>query len=354
MSASKFSPTFAGVLLCLTVSITQCCVAQEWTKDPTTWWPDPSTGLMWSGQIHSGPSTYPKLAVPSRSMYWMGLNWPQASDYCDSLALGGTSGWRLPTLDEVEGAVEIIKVNPGPVCPSADVAIHGGCRDQDLAPGAKYSGLALRGQINLFDQSMTIWTATPSQTNSQSAWTVGLTPIPNSFSSLVEVTKASLSQTDSKSSWESELKSVQWTPLSVAQKTEVYMGVVCVRHMEPDLLQTAKAASVNHPVPDIQTLQNFISLNRARLAYQAGDYQESIAQAQIAISLKADPATATWGIGISYGRLGQWDQAIANLQSALAINKNFTDATTALKWAKDGLKAAKKGKLPKEPNPMWN
>ena len=86
--------------------------------------------------------------------------------------------------------------------------------------------------------------------------------------------------------------------------------------MEPDLLQAAKAAAVNHPVPDLQTLQTFIPLNKARLAYQAGNYQESINQAQIAVGLKADPATAYWGIGISYGRLGQWDQAISNIQSA--------------------------------------
>ncbi len=132
------------------------------------------------------------------------------------------------------------------------------------------------------------------------------------------------------------------------------MGVVCVRPMDPNLLQTAKAAAVDHPVPDLQTLQTFIPLNKARLAYQAGNYQQSIAQAQLALSLKADPATDYWGIGISYGRLGQWDQAIANLQSALAIDKNFAAAETALKWAKDGQKAAKKGKLPKEPNPTWN
>jgi tetratricopeptide (TPR) repeat protein len=107
-------------------------------------------------------------------------------------------------------------------------------------------------------------------------------------------------------------------------------------------------------VPDVQTLQTFIPLNKARLAYRTGNYQDSITQAQIAISLKADPASANWGIGISYGRLGQWDQAIAHLQSALAIDKNSGAAVTALKWAKAGQKAAKKGKLPKEPSPTWN
>jgi hypothetical protein len=353
MSASKLSLTLARALVFLIASVTPCCLAQEWTKDPTTWWPDPSTGLMWSGQIHSGPSTYPKLAVPSRSMYWMGLSWPQASDYCGSLNDGGTSGWRLPTLNEVEGAVEIIRVTPNDVCPSADIAIYRGCRNEDMAPGTKYNGLALRGHISLFDQLMTIWTSTPSQTDSESAWTVGLTPIPESFRSLSEVTKASLPQTNSKASWESELKSVQWNPLSVAKKTEIYMGVVCVRPMEPDLLAITKEAAVDHPVTDLQTLQTFIPLNKARLAYQAGNYQESITQAQSAIALKADPATAYWSIGISYGRLGQWDQAIANLQSALKVDQYYGDAVTALKWAKDGQKAAKKGKLPKELPPTW-
>ena len=343
----------ALTLFCFAVGCAPRSCAQEWTKDPTTWWPDPSAGLMWTGQIHSGSSTYPKLAIASRSMYWMGLNWQQADEYCGALRLDG-SGWRLPTLDEVKEAVEIIKVTPTPVCPSADVAIHGDCRDQDLVPGSKYTGLALRGRIDLFDQSMTIWTATQSQTASQSAWAVDLDPIPRSFISLSEMTSSSFTTTDSKATWASKLDSVQPTALYTTSTTEVYMGVVCVRRMEPDLLAISKQAAVEHPVPDVQTLQTFIPLNRARLAYQAGSYQESITQAQTALSLRADPATANWGIGISYGRLGQWDQAITSLQSALAIDKNFADAQTALKWAKDGLKAAKKGKLPKEPNPTWN
>jgi hypothetical protein len=60
----------AVTLACIAVVGGQSVLAQEWTKDPATWWPDPSTGLMWTGQIHSGASTYPKLAIASRSMYW--------------------------------------------------------------------------------------------------------------------------------------------------------------------------------------------------------------------------------------------------------------------------------------------
>jgi len=42
------------------------------------------------------------------------------------------------------------------------------------------------------------------------------------------------------------------------------------------------------------------------------------------------------------------------LESALKIDKNYGDAESALKWAKDGLKAAKKGKQPKAPSPKRN
>jgi hypothetical protein len=197
-------------------------------------------------------------------------------------------------------------------------------REQDDAVSQiPYNALFFKkGGIATFGPGMNLWTSTVLQTDTKSAWIVSL---------------------DSST-----------YPFSTAQVTQSFVGALCVRLMGPDLLQTAKAAAVDHSVPDIQTLQTFIPLNKARLAYQAGNYQESITQAQIAISLKADPATANWGIGISYGRLGQWDQAIANLQSALSIDKNSNNAKAALKWAKDGLKAAKKGKLPKEPNPIWN
>ncbi len=35
--------------LCLMVFCAQCCMAQEWSNKPTTWWRDPATGLMWTG-----------------------------------------------------------------------------------------------------------------------------------------------------------------------------------------------------------------------------------------------------------------------------------------------------------------
>lgn len=346
MYASKPSVSAVLALLCLTVFCAQCCPAQEWSKIPTTWWPDPSTGLMWAGQIVAlRPSAGSGVPI------WGGANWQQANDYCAALQLGGFTGWRLPTLDEVKDSVEIIRVVPAPVCISASIR-NGGCRDTDLMTGTKYSALSLRGGINISGPGRTIWTATLSENDPKFAWNVALASIPDGYAKL-EVIQASSFQTNSKSAWLAELNSVP-PPFKTAKLTQVDSVAECVRPLEANLLRAAKAAEVNHPVSDLRTLQTFIPLNKARLAYQAGNYQESISQAQIAVSLKADPATAYWVIGISHGRLGQWDDAISNLQSALKIDKDYRDAENALKWAKEGSKAAKKGKQPKEPTPKWN
>lgn len=47
-------------------------------------WTDPATGLMWA-RADSGEDQ----------------NWKQAGTYCAHLKLGGYSGWRLPTIDEL-------------------------------------------------------------------------------------------------------------------------------------------------------------------------------------------------------------------------------------------------------------
>ena len=109
MSASKLSLSATRVLLCLTVSVTQCCLAQGWTKDPTTWWPDSSTGLMWAGQVHGNPHPNPNDQFACCVLGRNGLSWQQANDYCSALQLGGFAGWRLPTLDEVKAATVIRK-----------------------------------------------------------------------------------------------------------------------------------------------------------------------------------------------------------------------------------------------------
>jgi len=128
----------------------------------------------------------------------------------------------------------------------------------------------------------------------------------------------------------------------------------CARPMEADLLQLAKGAQVNAPVPGILTLKAYVPLNKARLAYQAGQYQESINQAKNALLVKPDFAPAYWAVGISYGMMGQWDLAITNLETALKIDKDYGDAKYALKWAKDRQKAARTGGKTKVLTLQWN
>lgn len=125
-----------------------------------------------------------------------------------------------------------------------------------------------------------------------------------------------------------------------------YMASLCVRPIDPDLLQIAKDAQVDVPVPDRQTLKAYVPLNKARLAYEAGPYQDAITQARNALSMKPRLLTAYWGIGISYGMLGQWDLAIANLNSAYKLDKMRGDVYSTLQWAKASKKAAKKGEKP--------
>ena len=66
-----------------------------------------------------------------------------------------------------------------------------------------------------------------------------------------------------------------------------------------------------------------------------------------------DFADAYWGIGISNGMLGRWDEAISNFESALKIDKGYGNAKYGLQWATDNQKAAKQGKIAKDKSPLW-
>jgi tetratricopeptide (TPR) repeat protein len=277
-------------LFCLIGFGTQLSFAAS--KDPTTWWPDPSTGLMWTGQ-----------AIPATTWTGNGMGWQKANDYCASLQLGGYANWRLPTLNEVKAETEIIHVYPNEP-PDRRLFFKNGLNNLGL------------------DQYLGIWTSTPSLDAANSVWVANL-----NFRGL---------------------------PFGMALMAWPILSVMCVRPMEADLLQIAKDAQVNKPVPDLQTLKDYALLGKVRLAYQAGQYQESIAQAKNALLVKPDFAPAYWAIGISYGMLDQWDLAITNLEAALKIDNNYVNAKDSLKWAKEGQSAAKKGKSPKAQSPQWN
>jgi len=287
MSTSNRRLRAAVVFLCFSAFGAQFSHAAS-SKNPATWWPDPSSGLMWAGESSKNVMT-----------------WSEANDYCTSLHLGGDSGWRLPTLDEMKTI-------------------------SDYRRDSEHYYLEWKGGISAFSA----WTSTLS--GDQKAWLVRTGKV-------IEIP-----------SFERFLVNGPDINHVVGKRSLHWAGALCTRPMEADLLQIAKDAQVNNPVPDISTLQAYVPLNKARLAYRAGQFQESITQSKSAIMLKPDLASAYWGAGISHGMLGQWDLAITNLEAALKLDKTYADAKDALKWAKTGQKAAKNGKSPKAQSPQWN
>jgi Protein of unknown function (DUF1566) len=295
------------IFLCLLFGGTQIG-SSESPRVPTTWWPDPSTGLMWTGQ--------------SSSQLRGAMAWDDAGNYCSSLALGGFPGWRLPTLDEMRGAEYFFPVT----------------ETDKNGVGQTVDYLAMKGGILISDATR-VWTSTPA--GDQQYMSVFMGP-PDVFGMLFKPKQ-----------WGTILDPARANAHERVSKVSDRNAVLCVRSIDPDLLQIAKDAQVSQPVPDLLTLKANVPLNKARQAFQARDYQAAITRAQSAIAIKPDLAPAYWGIGVSYGSLGQWDQAVSNLESALKIDKGYGDAKDSLQWAKDNQKAAKHGKTAKDKPPLW-
>jgi tetratricopeptide (TPR) repeat protein len=249
------------------------------------------------------------------------MNWDDAGTYCSSLTLGGFSGWRLPTIPEMRSEEYLY--------PVTNTDKNGIDQTVDY--------LGFKGNV-LTVQLTRIWTS--SVAGNQQYFSVFMGP-PDVFGILFKAQfKAALNPDRSEAH-------------ERVSKVSDRNGVLCARPIDANILQFAQDARVSHPIPDLLTLKANVPLNMARLSFQAGRYQDAIAQSQGALAIKPDFADAYWGIGISYGMLGQWDQAISNLDSALKIDKGDGDAKDSLQWAKDNQKAAKHDKTAKDKPPIW-
>jgi hypothetical protein len=90
------------VILLSFVALTAC--ARSTTEDQGSaqqtqargYWVDPSTGLMWTAKDNGKD-----------------VNWRNATSYCRDLRLAGISGWRLATIDELEGIYDRNARSPG-------------------------------------------------------------------------------------------------------------------------------------------------------------------------------------------------------------------------------------------------
>jgi hypothetical protein len=260
---------------------------------------------------------------------WKSVNLVQAEAYCHVMTLGGYSDWRLPTLDEVLAISVFSDVNPAEPSVHASAnknsaIIHTPSFPQSTLP---FTVLTLKGGI--WDpEDEPLWTS--SKVGDNEAWTIA----PGNGLFFIG--------SDGPNVWQ---RTAKLTSSRFA---------ICTRTMEPTLLQIAKDAQVATPMPDLQTLEAYVPWTKAHAAYLAGQYQDAVADGQASLAVKAAFAPGEWAMGISYGRLGQWDQAVASLEAALKIDKNYTPAKPALKWAQQGQKAAKSGKQPKDAAPVWN
>ena len=70
-------------------------------------WTHPATGLMWTKSDNGSD-----------------VNWSQANAYCANLQLGGNSGWRLATIDELQGIYDPSGGIPGQCCNGTAVSWH--------------------------------------------------------------------------------------------------------------------------------------------------------------------------------------------------------------------------------------
>jgi tetratricopeptide (TPR) repeat protein len=332
MSGLKFVAGMPLVLLCVCGFGLPLCAAQtpstpavKPSDPPTTWWPDPSTGLMWAGKSYGTEQSDP--GNPKKTTY-LGFSWQQANAYCNSLKLGGYSGWRLPTRDEVKAATAIKSQSDSSFTYNHGETKAGNALDE-WASQLPYDVAYFKGGIFTPNPTLShIWTSTH--------------PPSNPGDVLVGYLYIYAGRSDD-----------DWFG-SISLQRFSLMGALCTRPMEAELLQIAKDAQVSHRVSDVEALKKYVPLNKARLAYQAGQYQESVTLAQQALAFNDDPVSVYYGLGIAYGRLGQWDQALANLGSARKIDKDSTLVKAALKWAKQGQKAAPKGRQAKEKPPVWD
>lgn len=244
---------------------------------PKDWWPDPSSGLMWTGEANWNS--------------WRGITWSRANEYCSTLQLGGFSGWRLPTIDEADNLLVDASV------PAAHMSEEPPPGDRPTVWNPFYPSRVLRAPLYV-PETAKVWTSTAA--GKKNYFTI--------------------------------------QPLGVNSTVNNSPGTgrsaaLCVRPMEPDILAAAKKAQVSHLVPDVWTLQADIPLRQANILYQQGNYEESISQAQAALALKPDLVSAAFDIGLCYAALKQWNQALAAFRAALKLDTHNSATKSAIAWA---------------------
>ena len=285
MSSSTSASWRVIRILCLAcISVALSTGAAPWLsaqqKQQTTWWPDPATGLMWTG-------------------YSLGsalMDQQRASDACAAMTDEGYQGWRLPSVDELKAVLEPTTLY------DSTFKWNGQVKSTTATPGARLK-FADFGDIQL-------WTSTVAS--------------PGNFYIFHGEGSASFYAVP-------------------ATKHGVLFGwssAFCVRAMEPDLLQLAKAAHPPTPVTGIPQLKSIAQLVLAEDALADDQFDTAITDAKQALTLDPKSVRAFDDIGVASAYAGQFQDALANLHSAQSLDKNLPETNDDIKWVNSFQKQA--------------
>ena len=100
------------------------------------------------------------------------------------------------------------------------------------------------------------------------------------------------------------------------------------RLMQRDILTAASSEAAAAPTPNATY---WINLSLAQ--YQKGQYADSIASAQKALTLDGNSAAAWNNVGASNAALHRWDEAIRADEKALRLNPQLPIARNNLAWS---------------------
>jgi hypothetical protein len=248
-------------------------------QQPTTWWPDPTTGIMWTGN----------LVGPVKS-----IDYQQAQARCASVTIGSYTGWRLPTVDEINAATigytAYYTVHQGP---------HGVLDHEDSAPVSEL-------KFNNFS-AWPLWTSSPA--DQDKIYVINFSRPGKKF------------------------------PVKPTA-TGGYAQAFCVRTMEPDLLQLAKDAHPPSPVTGLSQLQSIALLVKAEDALDSDQFDAAVSDAQQALVLDTKSIRALHDMGIADAYAGRWTEALATLDTAHTLDKNLTETYDDIKWVQGFQKEA--------------
>ena len=77
-------------------------------------------------------------------------------------------------------------------------------------------------------------------------------------------------------------------------------------------------------------------ITKSLQAYQAGQFEASLKAAQDALKINPQSPAAFNNIASAYGKLGKWDDAIANIREAIRLDPKAELYRNNLKWFKSG------------------